>query len=70
MEIYELKPNPTICNRANKNHELHAPIRPIVNCQNAPAYKLPKYVASKLAQYAPPLYDFNIKKHNLNNFVT
>jgi hypothetical protein len=41
-------------------HKESAPIRPIVNWKNAPAYKLAKMLAKKLTSYIPLPYTFNI----------
>jgi len=38
-----------------------APIRPIINWRNAPAYKLAKMLTKKLHTYIPLPYTFNIK---------
>jgi hypothetical protein len=43
-----------------KIHKEGAPIRPIVNWKNAPAYKLAKMLAKKLVSHIPLPYTFNI----------
>jgi hypothetical protein len=45
MEIFKLNPNPRYTVRLIKRHKRNAPIRPIVNWQNVPAYKLAKFVS-------------------------
>lgn len=44
-----------------KLHKEHNPIRPIVYRQNAPAYKLPKFITKALKKHAPLPFSFNIK---------
>jgi hypothetical protein len=44
-----------------KIHKEGAPIRPITNWRNAPAYKLAKLLTKKLHTYIPLPYTFNIK---------
>jgi hypothetical protein len=43
-----------------KIHNVDSPIRPAVNWQNAPAYKLVKMLAKKLQIYLPLPYAFNV----------
>lgn len=42
-----------------KLHKEHNPIRPTVYWQNAPAYKLPKFMTKVLKTHAPLPYSFN-----------
>ena len=51
---------PTI-NGLIKYHKHNNPIRAIVNCQNAPAYKLAKYLTNNLKTNLPFPYTPNIK---------
>jgi hypothetical protein len=44
-----------------KLHKEHNPIRPIFYWQNAPAYKLPKFITKALKTNASLPYSFNIK---------
>jgi hypothetical protein len=44
-----------------KVHKEGAPIRPIVNWKNVPAYKLAKLLARKLHTYIPLPYTFNVE---------
>jgi hypothetical protein len=44
-----------------KIHKLEAPIRPIVNWKNAPAYTLAKLLTKILQTYIPLPYSFNVK---------
>jgi hypothetical protein len=44
-----------------KIHKTDAPIRPIVNWNNAPTYKLAKYLVKTLQTHAPLPFAFNIK---------
>jgi hypothetical protein len=44
-----------------KIHKTDTPIRPIVNWNNAPTYKLTKYLVKTLQTYAPLPFAFNIK---------
>jgi hypothetical protein len=44
-----------------KLHKPNAPIRPIVNWQHAPAYKLARYISDKLKAILELPYTFNIK---------
>jgi hypothetical protein len=44
-----------------KIHKTDSPIRPVVNWQNAPAYKLAKMLSKKFQAYIPLLYTFNVK---------
>jgi hypothetical protein len=45
-------------------HKVDQPIRPIVNWQHAPAYKLAKLLMEKIQQLASLPYAYNIKKKN------
>ena len=42
-------------------HKVTAPIRPVINWKNAPAYKFAKMLAKKLKTYIPLPYAFNVK---------
>jgi hypothetical protein len=55
--------NPSIPNIRGlvKIHKTEAPIRPIVNWENSPAYKVAKMLTSKLHTYTPLPYTYNIK---------
>jgi hypothetical protein len=44
-----------------KIHKADAPIRPVINWRNAPAYKLAKVVTKRLQMYVPLPYTFNEK---------
>jgi hypothetical protein len=44
-----------------KIHKLEAPIRPVVNWKNAPAYKAAKTVTKNLLTYIPLPYCFNVR---------
>jgi hypothetical protein len=44
-----------------KLHKIDQPIRPIVNWQHAPAYKLAKLLTEKIQQLAALTYTYNIK---------
>jgi len=44
-----------------KIHKTGAPIRPVINWKNAPAYKLAKMLTKKLQMYVSLPYTFNIK---------
>ena len=44
-----------------KIHKADAPIRPVINWRNAPAYKLAKMLTKKLQTYIPLPYTFNVK---------
>lgn len=55
-----------------KIHKVEAPIRPIVNWQNAPAYKLAKLLIKQLQLHIPLPYTFNVKNtthliHDISN---
>ena len=61
--------NPSIPNIRGliKIHKAEAPIRPIVNWENSPAYKVAKMLTNKLHTYAPLPYTYNIKNSQLIN---
>jgi hypothetical protein len=44
-----------------KIHKQNAPIRPVINWRNAPAYKLAKMLTKKLRTHIPLPYTFNVK---------
>jgi hypothetical protein len=44
-----------------KIHKTGAPIRPVINWRNAPAYKLAKMLTKKLQMHIPLPFTFNIK---------
>jgi hypothetical protein len=44
-----------------KIHKENAPIRPVINWRNAPAYKLAKILTKKLQTYIPLPYTFKVK---------
>jgi hypothetical protein len=48
-----------------KIHKLNAPIRPIVNWKQAPAYKIAKLLVKKLIQHIPLPNIFNVKNSPL-----
>lgn len=54
-----------------KIHKEDAPIRPIVNWKNAPAYKLSKMLSKKLMSYIPLPYNFNVNNtvHLINDLM-
>jgi hypothetical protein len=54
-----------------KVHKEGAPIRPIINWKNAPAYKLAKLLARKMKTYIPLPYTFNVKNtvHLMNELT-
>jgi len=54
-----------------KIHKEDAPIRPIINWSNAPAYKLAKMVSKKLKSYIPLPYNFNVNNivHLINDLT-
>ena len=43
-----------------KIHKKEAPIRPIINWKNAPAYRISKLLVKKLQSYIPLPYTFNV----------
>jgi len=49
-----------------KVHKEGAPIRPIVNWKNVPAYKLAKLLVRKIHTYIPLPYTFNVEKTQYN----
>jgi hypothetical protein len=44
-----------------KIHKSDMPIRPVVNWRNAPAYKLSRFLTSKINHFSPLSYSFNVK---------
>jgi len=44
-----------------KIHKETAPIRPVINWKNAPAYKVAKVLVKKLKTYMPLPYALNVK---------
>jgi hypothetical protein len=54
--------NPTAPNIRGliKIHKIEAPIRPVVNWMNAPAYKLAKLLTKLLQTHIPLSYSFNV----------
>jgi hypothetical protein len=55
--------NPTAPNlhATIKLHKQKAPIRPIINCRNAPAYELAKYLTRTLHRHLQLSYTYNVQ---------
>ncbi|GFG35868.1 hypothetical protein Cfor_05241 [Coptotermes formosanus] len=56
-----LKPTATSLRSLIKFYKAGAPIRPIVNWQNAPAYKIAHFITDLLKTLAPLTYTYNVK---------
>jgi hypothetical protein len=56
-----MNPHPPNIRGLLKIHKLEAPIRPVVNWQHAPAYKLAKLLPDRLQHELQLPYTFNVK---------
>jgi hypothetical protein len=66
-----LNPSAPAIRGLSKVHKIDIPIRPIINCQNAPAYKLAKLLSRLLQIHVPLPYTFNVKNsvHLMNDVL-
>jgi len=71
VEIHQSKPYCTENQGLDKIHKEDAPIRPIVNRKNAPAYKLAKMLYKKFEIYIALPYTFNVRNavHLINDLM-
>lgn len=60
-KFINLNPSAPTINGLIKPHKPYQSIRSIVKWRNAPAYKLSKLFASKIKQFSPLPYSFNIR---------
>ena len=67
-KVINLNPTSPSIRGLIKIHKTEAPIRPVVNWKNAPAYKLARTLAKKLQTYTALPYCFNVK--NTTSLIT
>ena len=67
-KVINLNPSSPSIRGLIKIHKIEAPIRPVVNWKNAPAYKLARTLAKKLQTYTALPYCFNVK--NTTSLIT